>query len=267
MNVGIWKLDIEKGGCVGMGRPKNEKSEKAEKLYLKGLSATEIAKTLNVPDSTVRRWKSTYKWKKPKKENRTFGNIETERSELNARSLAQIGNTNAVGHKGRNRPGNQNARTHGAYCKNISEALEPEEISYIDSMAIDAEEILIEQIKSYTARELYLSKQIMFYENNADANRLILSNTYSQVVEEDFTGDRARKGTAKTVHHAKESVLDAIVKLNAELSKVQANKLKAVAALAKLHKDMIEIDHIINGGITAEAEPIMIYLPDNARGD
>lgn len=41
---------------------KNPKAEEAERLYKEGYKLIDIAKQLDVPDGTVRRWKSTYKW-------------------------------------------------------------------------------------------------------------------------------------------------------------------------------------------------------------
>lgn len=45
-----------------MARAPNPKADKAEKLYKQGVPLVEIAKQLNVPAGTVRRWKSTYRW-------------------------------------------------------------------------------------------------------------------------------------------------------------------------------------------------------------
>ena len=45
-----------------MARAPNEKAEKAKKLYFKGMKLVEIAKKLNIPAGTVRRWKSTQHW-------------------------------------------------------------------------------------------------------------------------------------------------------------------------------------------------------------
>lgn len=45
-----------------MARSPNEKAEEARKLYESGMKLVEIASQLNVPDGTVRRWKSTYRW-------------------------------------------------------------------------------------------------------------------------------------------------------------------------------------------------------------
>ena len=69
-----------------MARTRSPRSIEAEKLYHEGMKLVDIAKKIGVPDSTVRRWKSTQKWdgdkcgqdkKKAnarKKEKRTLGN-------------------------------------------------------------------------------------------------------------------------------------------------------------------------------------------------
>lgn len=45
-----------------MPRKPDKRIEQAQALYLKGLKLVDISKQLNLPEGTVRRWKSTYKW-------------------------------------------------------------------------------------------------------------------------------------------------------------------------------------------------------------
>lgn len=45
-----------------MANKKSEKAIKARELYNRGMKLVEIANKLNVPDGTVRRWKSTQNW-------------------------------------------------------------------------------------------------------------------------------------------------------------------------------------------------------------
>lgn len=45
-----------------MPRAKNAKAEVARKLYEQGILLKDIAEQLDVPQGTIRRWKSTYKW-------------------------------------------------------------------------------------------------------------------------------------------------------------------------------------------------------------
>ena len=75
-----------------MARARSPSSIEAEKLYQDGMKLVDIAKKIGVPDSTVRRWKSTQKWdesegeQSKKKEpnarirrNRTLGNQKERR--------------------------------------------------------------------------------------------------------------------------------------------------------------------------------------------
>ncbi|WP_243126023.1 phage terminase small subunit [Blautia producta] len=82
---------------------------KAKEMYLNGKKLVEIASQLNLPEGTVRRWKSTYKWGSERSLNKS------ERSQR--RKGGQPGNRNAVGHGGTGPPGNQNAVKHGLFSK------------------------------------------------------------------------------------------------------------------------------------------------------
>lgn len=46
----------------GVARGNQDRIDKAEKMYLLGEKLKDIARKLDVPEGTVRRWKSTYKW-------------------------------------------------------------------------------------------------------------------------------------------------------------------------------------------------------------
>lgn len=45
-----------------MARAPDKRIDQAKAMYLKGMKLVEIASQLNLPDGTVRRWKSTYDW-------------------------------------------------------------------------------------------------------------------------------------------------------------------------------------------------------------
>jgi phage terminase small subunit len=65
----LWKYrgrgSKEGGGVVGRNK---DKQNEAEKLYRAGEKLVDIAHKLDVPEGTVRRWKSTYKWGSEKSE-------------------------------------------------------------------------------------------------------------------------------------------------------------------------------------------------------
>ena len=45
-----------------MARAPDKRIEQAKGMYLKGMKLVEIASQLNLPEGTVRRWKSTHRW-------------------------------------------------------------------------------------------------------------------------------------------------------------------------------------------------------------
>ena len=45
-----------------MARAPDPRIEEAKAMYLKGRKLIEIAQLLDLPEGTVRRWKSTHKW-------------------------------------------------------------------------------------------------------------------------------------------------------------------------------------------------------------
>ena len=45
-----------------MARAPDHRAERARDMFLTGKKLVDIANELGVPDSTVRRWKHTYKW-------------------------------------------------------------------------------------------------------------------------------------------------------------------------------------------------------------
>ncbi|MDE5781498.1 MAG: terminase small subunit [Lachnospiraceae bacterium] len=63
-----------------MPRGPNIKAQKAKELYNQGMKLVDIAKQLEVPDGTVRRWKSTYKW----------DNVKSERSDKNKANVRKV---------------------------------------------------------------------------------------------------------------------------------------------------------------------------------
>lgn len=118
-----------------MPKARNSKVDEALALYQRGLKLIEIARKLDIPEGTVRRWKCTYKW-------------DSERSQPekpNARKRGgQPGNRNRAAPKG-----NKRAEKFGFYSKYL-----PEETLEIFGEIQDADplDLLWDQIRfSYTA--------------------------------------------------------------------------------------------------------------------
>ena len=76
-------------------------------MYLSGMKLVEIAKQLDLPEGTVRRWKSTHKWENERSEKKS------ERSKR--KKGGQPGNKNSVGHGAPEK--NKNAEKYGFFSK------------------------------------------------------------------------------------------------------------------------------------------------------
>ena len=81
-----------------MARAPDPRIEQAKELYLAGEKLIEIAKLLELPEGTVRRWKCTHKWDKAESE-RSDKKIDqkSERSDkkMKRKRGAQPGNKNS----------------------------------------------------------------------------------------------------------------------------------------------------------------------------
>lgn len=127
-----------------MPRKPDERITQAKELYLKGMKLVEIASQLNLPEGTVRRWKSTHKWESER------SGKKSERSER--KKGGQPGNHNATGP-----PGNKNAEKHGLFAKYLPE----ETKDIINQMTLDPLDILWDNIQiAYAA--IVRAQQIMY---------------------------------------------------------------------------------------------------------
>ncbi len=136
-----------------MPRKPDERAEQARELYMKGLKLVEIARELDLPEGTVRRWKSTYKW------NNERSDKKSERSNKN--KGGQPGNRNAAGHGAPKK--NSNAEKHGLFRKYLPE----ETFSIIEEMPEDPLDVLWDQIRiAYAA--IIRSQQIMYVHDRED---------------------------------------------------------------------------------------------------
>ena len=63
-----------------LARAPDERVQKAHDLYKQGTKLVEIANQLNIPDGTVRRWKSTYKWDSERSEKKCERSVKNEQN-------------------------------------------------------------------------------------------------------------------------------------------------------------------------------------------
>lgn len=78
-----------------MARASDSRIEQAKAMYLSGQKLVEIASQLNLPEGTVRRWKSTYKWEsersdKNSERSKQKANVRKENKKVVAEEVKQV---------------------------------------------------------------------------------------------------------------------------------------------------------------------------------
>ena len=135
-----------------MARAPDPRIEQARAMYLEGQKLVEIASHLNLPEGTVRRWKSTHKWESERSERKS------ERSHKRKRG-AQPGNHNSAGGP----PKNKKAEKYGFFSKYLPE----ETVSIIQEMPTDPLDILWDQVQiAYAA--IIRAQKIMYVRDRDD---------------------------------------------------------------------------------------------------
>lgn len=248
-----------------MPRAPSDKKREAEKLFGKGMKLTDIAKKLEVPEGTVRSWKNRGKWgEKSSKKNQC--NVAKKEAKGNAtlqkkKRGGQLGNRNAEGSKGGAAPlRNKNAEKHGAYSKVYWDTLDDEELYLIDSMDDVEEQQLIMQLQMFSVRERRLMRSIKKYRETEEDNHGLLIKAVSKTkkVEDltNFDGESLGSGQYKKVTETSvtntEAVMNSIMALETELTKVQKAKTKAIEALSKIRMERAKIESETAGNVAVE---------------
>ena len=193
-----------------MARVPNEKAAKAEAMYHDGMKLVDIARKLDVPPGTVRRWKSTYHWD---------GNSKTRHRG------GQIGNNNAL----------KNATYASEYWKNISD----EERAMMADMPTDEEFMLIETLKLATLRErrymALLARYNELLKNSPDG--MILKEDIRVLTKESNAFGKCISSKQHQTVTAQQTKVDAVEQMQiieSELTRVQKLKIKTLESLAKI---------------------------------
>lgn len=142
-----------------MPRARNPKVDEAENLYRKGLKLKDIAFELDLPEGTVRRWKSTYKW-----------DNERSKKKANVRNKggAPKGNKNAIGNGAPLR--NNNAEKFGFFRKYLPK----DTVSIIEEMPEDPLDVLWDNIQiAYAA--IIRAQKIMYVEDKYDKTKDVVA--------------------------------------------------------------------------------------------
>lgn len=206
-----------------MARAPNEKEKEARKLYLKGLKLVEIAKKLDIPDGTVRRWKKTYNWDNERSENN---------NERSAKRGGQPNNSNAKGHGAPLR--NKNNFKHGIFEQIYFDTLTDKELELIKNKSNDKIYDLELEIDLLTIREHRHMSRIKEYTQKTDG--ISLESVNKRRLE--IKGNILKNGQVQEEMVTRGvSTFEVIQKLEAELTKIQDKKRKCIETLEKMKID------------------------------
>lgn len=155
-----------------MPRKPDSRIEQAKEMFLNGMKLVEIASQLELPEGTVRRWKSTHNWDNERSDKKS------ERSEK--KKGGQPGNRNAEGHGGTGPPRNHNAEKHGLFRKWLPE----ETFSIIQEMPKDPLDVLWDQIQiAYAA--IIRAQHIMYVRDREDSTTTQIGQKNGDTVTEE----------------------------------------------------------------------------------
>lgn len=251
-----------------MSRARSPDSIEAEKMYHEGMKLVDIARKIGVPDSTVRRWKSTQKWE--------GNNYEQDKKE---RERSHKKKANARKAKGAPK-GNTNALKHGVFSQSsvLNDVFDEDEIMLVQEIPNDEAALLKWQIARYMLREEKLKKKIKELEEKSKKGLYVKGVKKNSRLEFDENGEQCRK-IEETSTDTEYSVR-ALVALESELTKIQRAQTKSIDSLIRLRAIDERYDDLINGwkskaesmasstsnaGESEKLEDVIIYLPDNGR--
>lgn len=153
-----------------MARAPDARYEQAKAMFLNGQKLVEIASQLNLPEGTVRRWKSTHRWDSERSDKKS------ERS--HRKRGAPLGNNNAVGHGAPEQ--NKNAEKYGFFSKYLPE----ETVSIIQEMPKDPLDVLWDQIQiAYAA--IIRAQKIMYVRDREDSTTTKIGHKDGDTVTEE----------------------------------------------------------------------------------
>lgn len=244
-----------------MARKRCPKSIEAEKMYKEGkLLLVDIAKKLDVPAGTVRRWKSDQDWDGKKaaaaKKNKANARENADEKPNVRKRGAPKGNQNAKGNSGGpgGPPGNTKGLKHGGYSQIYWDSLDDEEKEMIELMEHDEEQLLIDEIKLLTVRERRIMKSIAKY-RDLEANQkgqvvssIITSEDKRRFASPDEQAEYEERIAAKVAsgdrmpgqpYHittTTEATYDVVQKLEEALTRCQAQKQRCIDSLCKVRQ-------------------------------
>ncbi len=202
-----------------MARAPDPRIEQAKEMYLAGEKLINIAKQLDLPEGTVRRWKCTHKW--GERSNGTKSERSEKGTKVKRKRGAQPGNKNSSGGP----PGNKKAVKTGEFETLLFDCLDEDEKRLIEITPNDKQRLLLQEIGFSSVRERRMLKRI---------EAIKISEGY--MGEEGLTLvsiETGEEGTKKKY----EGKLGQIQAIEEAITRVQARKQRAIESLHKFGFD------------------------------
>lgn len=249
-----------------MARERSPERDMAKKMWLKSggtMKLKDIAAALAIGETLVRKWKSQDKWAADLNSNVTNeskGNVtkrgapKGNKNAVGNSSGAPAGNKRAVGNKGGTGgpPRNKKAVTTGEYETIWMDALEEDEQALVDQVDTDPIQQADEAIKLLSIRERRMLQRIGKLMNGlTEKQRKVLNELKG--IKDVMTVHDEKSGITKTipvtrtemvesqVEETEYRAIDDILKIEDALTRVQAQKLKAVELKNRLIDDEKQI--------------------------
>jgi uncharacterized protein YjcR len=243
-----------------MPRARSPNRDKAFELWIASEGQRElkdIASELGVSPGQVRNWKNQDDW-----DGRTHKvtSRKGKRDVTKRNRGGQRGNKNAVGNSGGPPLGNKNSLKHGAYERIMAGLLSEDEAQVFadEETGTDVEAELRSTLAALNAKEIRLMKHINSITASAKGGQIVrgVDKTVTETRKGSFTEDErghlipvgASDAAPATVQSATAthttSMYDALDKLEAELDRVQARKVKILSKLEdiKVQRQRLELE-------------------------
>lgn len=237
-----------------MPRGRSENREKAFILWTESggqRPLADIARSLGVPASKVRTWKSEDEWEHKAENGAPRNESEPKRCAPKRKAGAPKGNRNAAGHTAPPQFGNKRAFKHGAYERIAVGLLEADEAKVFKDVSYDvsAEEELLKLLAMLNAKEVRLLKRMNDIKTATRQTQILdhVEKTHRELEAGTMQRDSDGKKMIRSLIDARSpdeledttvtvtsSALDALSKIEAELDKVYGRKTKVLAQLEAL---------------------------------
>lgn len=255
-----------------------------------GMKYKEIAEKYGVSLSAVKSWASRH-WKnrkeekvatkKPKKLQPSNQKSQPKRgspASSKSKKGAPEGNQNAKGNSGGGAPQrNQNNMKHGAYAKIYWDSLDENEQELLQDIPDEEEYQLQQQLALFTIRERRMMNRIkQFQETGEKSKGLLLKGVVKEKTLE-YTGTvKADTGTKEdkfaeitdTTTTETEALINTIMVLEEELTKIQKAKNKCIDSLARIRLEKRKMDESGKGNEDVDAwiAAVMGNAPPDEEG-